>query len=125
MIVVFLAAVSATAAPPVVPYASVPSAAYRDCISAQHAQRPAPVSQIGHGPCAGKRAKLFSRVKTHLGYGWAATARTTGQSKRMKAQLKLNAEQAVVRYEADLQAWLVGAPDRPVSSSVSPAKAGE
>ena len=122
MIVLFLAAVSATAAPPVVPYASVPSAAYRDCVSAQHARSPAPVARIGRGACAGKRSKLLSRVKSHLGYGWAATAKTTGQSKRMKAQLKLNAEQAVARYEADLQAWL--AARNFTSSSVIPAKAG-
>jgi hypothetical protein len=106
MIVVFLAAVSATAAPPVVPYAPAQSAAYRDCVTAQHARRPAPVTQIGHGACAAKRSKLFSRVKTHLGYGWAATAKTASQSKRMKAQLKLNAEQAVTRYDAEVQTWL-------------------
>ena len=106
MITLFLAALSAATAAPVVPYASAPSAAYRDCVSAQHAHSHAPVAQIGHGPCASKRSKLVSRVKSHLGYGWAATAKTTGQWKRMKAQLKLNAEQAVARYEADLQAWL-------------------
>jgi hypothetical protein len=108
MIVLLLAAASAASAPPVVPYASAQSAAYRDCVSAQHARHPAPVAQIGRGACAAKRSKLFSRVKSHLGYGWAATAKTVDQSKRMKVQLKLNAEQAVARYEADLQAWLTG-----------------
>jgi len=103
-----LAAASVAPAPPIVPYASAQSAAYRDCVAAEQRRRPAPVAQIGRGPCAGKRSKLFSRVKSHLGYGWAATAKTAGQSKRMKAQLKLNAEQAVARYEADLQAWLTG-----------------
>src|SRR5688500_17418320 len=107
MLVALLAAAASTASPaPVVPYASATSAAYRDCVSAQHARSHAPVTQIGRGPCASKRSKLVSRVKSHLGYGWAATAKTTGQWKRMKTQLKLNAEQAVVRYEADLQAWL-------------------
>ena len=107
MIVALLVAASTVPqVAPVVPYASAPSAAYRDCVSAQHARSRAPVAQIGRGPCASKRSKLFSRVKSHLGYGWAATAKTTGQWKRMKAQLKLNAEQAVARYEADLQAWL-------------------
>jgi hypothetical protein len=107
MIVALLVSAAAAAQPaPVVPYAAAQSAAYRDCVSAQHARRPAPVPQIGRGACASKRSKLFSRVKSHLGYGWAATAKTVGQSKRMKVQLKLNAEQAVARYEADLQAWL-------------------
>jgi hypothetical protein len=105
-LLVALAVASATTPAPVMPYASAQSVAYRDCVAAQHARRPAPVAQIGHGACAGKRSKLFSRVKSHLGYGWAATAKTVGQSKRMKAQLRLNAEQAVARYEADLQAWL-------------------
>ena len=100
------AAASVAPAPPIVPYASAQSAAYRDCVAAEQRRKPAPVARIGRGPCAGKRAKLFSRVKSHLGYGWAATAKTAGQSKRMKAQLKLNSEQAVSRYEADLQAWL-------------------
>jgi hypothetical protein len=101
-----LAAASAAPAPPIVPYASAPSAAYRDCVAAERRRQPAPVAQIGRGACAAKRSKLFSRVKNHLGYGWAATAKTVGQSKRMKVQLKLNAEQAVTRYEAELQAWL-------------------
>jgi hypothetical protein len=106
---IFLAAATAASAP-VVPYAPAQSAAYRDCVSAQHARRPAPVPQIGRGACASKRSKLFSRVKSHLGYGWAATAKTAGQSKRMKAQLKANAEVAVARYETELQAWLGSAP---------------
>ena len=106
MIFLFLAAAAASSVPPVVPYASVHSAAYRDCVAAQHARNPAPVAQIGRGACAGKRSKLFARVKSHLGYGWAATAKTPGQSKRLKAQLKANAEAAVARYEAELQAWL-------------------
>jgi len=111
MIVALLIAASAAAtAAPVVPYAPAQSAAYRDCVSAQHARRPAPVPQIGRGACASKRSKLFSRVKSHLGYGWAATAKTAGQSKRMKAQLKANAEVAVARYETELQAWLSTAP---------------
>jgi hypothetical protein len=110
MIILFLAAASAASSPPVVPYASVQSAAYRDCVLSQHARSPAPVARIGRGACAGKRSKLISRVKTHLGYGWAATAKTTGQSRRMKAQLKLNAEQAVARYETELQTWLDSAP---------------
>ena len=107
MIVALLIA-SATAAPagPVVPYAPAQSAAFRDCVSAQHARRPAPVPQIGRGACAAKRSKLVTRVRSHLGYGWAATAKTAGQSKRLKAQLRLNAEQAVARYEVELQTWL-------------------
>ena len=108
ILALLLAAASASVAPapPIVPYASAQSAAYRDCVAAEQRRRAAAVAQIGRGPCAAKRSKLFSRVKSHLGYGWGATAKTVGQSKRMKAQLKLNAEQAVARYEADLQVWL-------------------
>ena len=110
IVALLMAATAAAPSAPVVPYAPAQSAAYRDCVSAQHARRPAPVPQIGRGPCASKRSKLFSRVRSHLGYGWAATAKTAGQSKRMKAQLKANAEIAVARYETELQAWLASGP---------------
>jgi hypothetical protein len=110
IIALILAAASPAPPVPVVPYAPAQSAAYRDCVAAELRRRPAgaSVAQVGRGACAGKRSKLFSTVKSHLGYGWAATAKTAGQSKRMKAQLKQNAEDAVTRFEGELRAWLAG-----------------
>jgi hypothetical protein len=109
MILPLLIAATAPAlsAPPVVPYAQARSIAYRDCVAAEHRRRPAAaVAEIGHGACAGKRSKLFSEVHGHIGYGWRATAKTDRQEKRMKAQLRANAEAEVVRFETLLRDWL-------------------
>ena len=102
-----IAATAPALSAPVLPYAQARSVAYRDCVAAEHRRRPAAaLAQIGHGPCAGKRSRLFSDVHGHIGYGWRATAKTDRQEKRLKAQLRANAEAEVVRFETLLRDWL-------------------
>jgi hypothetical protein len=106
IVALLLAAASAAPVPPIVPYAEGRSIAYRSCVTAQRARRAAPVAEIGRGACGRARSRLLAEVRDHVGYGWLATAKTPGQSRRMRAQLRENAEQVVARYDADLQAWL-------------------
>jgi hypothetical protein len=121
MILAALIAAAAPASPgPVVPYAEARSIAYRDCVAAEQGRRPAPppVARIGRSACARTRSRLLSAVHDHVGYGWLATAKTAGQAKRMRAQLKRSAAEALGRFEGEVQAWLATAPHS------SPAEAG-
>ena len=110
MIVALLLAAAASNAPaPVIHFAETRSVAYRNCVVAEHRQRPAlTVAQIGRGRCAGARAKLFSAAHSYVRYGWRTVPKSDGAARRLKAQHKVNAETEVVRFEAALQAWLGG-----------------
>ena len=103
----FLAAAASNAPAPVLHYAEVRSVAYRNCIVAEHRQRPTlTVTQIGRGRCAGSRAKLFDAAHGYVRYGWRAVRMNSRQARRLKAQHKVNAETEIVRFEAALQDWL-------------------
>lgn len=102
----------AAAAPAPVLYSAEPrSIAYRRCIAAEHGRRAGPVTGIGRRACARDRSRLVAGVRDHISYGWAATAKTSGQARRLRAQLKLDAEAEVVAFESRLQAWLAETED--------------
>jgi hypothetical protein len=82
------------------------SIAYRDCVAAGHKRRPASVAEIGRGACARARSRLVAGVRDHVSYGWAATAKTGGQARRLRAHMKEQAESQVAAFEGKLQAWL-------------------
>jgi hypothetical protein len=107
MIALLLLAVASPAPAPVLYSAQARSIAYRDCIAAARERRPAAAAgEIGRAACARERARLVAGVREHVSYGWAAAARTDAQARRLKAQLKLEAESRVTAFENELQAWL-------------------
>lgn len=106
MIALALLAAAAASPPPVMYAAQSRSIAYRDCVAAEHRRRSATVVAIGRGDCARARSRLVEEVRDHVSYGWAAAAKTSGQARRLRAQLKLEAEAQVVAFEAKLQAWI-------------------
>jgi hypothetical protein len=92
---------------PVIPLAAARSAAYRDCIASERERRPgADAAAIGRGTCARARSKLAGQVYKNISHGWAATARTSGQARRLRAQLKAQTEAEVAGFESKIQAWL-------------------
>ena len=108
VIALLLLAAGAASPAPVLHSAEARSIAYRDCVTAQHRRRPAAasVAQIGRGPCAAARSKLVARVDDFVSYGWAATAKTERQARRLRAHQKQQAEAQVAAFEGKLQAWL-------------------
>lgn len=108
MIVALLLAAS-NAPVPVLHYAEARSVAYRNCVVAEHRQRPTlTVAQIGRGRCSAARAKLVDAAHSYVRYGWRAVRMNSRQAQRLKNQHKVNAETEVVRFETALQAWLGG-----------------
>jgi hypothetical protein len=106
----FLAPVPASPGP-VLYSAETRSIAYRNCIAAGHEKRPtAPVDEIGRAACARVRSRLVAGVREHDSFGWAATAKTEGQARRLREHLKQEAESQVAAFEVKLQAWLEGGP---------------
>ena len=109
ILAVLLAAAASTDPAPVLHFAEVRSVAYRNCVVAEHRQRPAlTVAQIGKGRCSGARAKLFDAAHSYVRYGWRAVPKSARAAKALKAQHKVNAETEVARFEGALQAWLAG-----------------
>jgi hypothetical protein len=107
MILATLIAASLASARPSIGYAEARSAAYRDCIAAERSRGAgASAAEIGRGKCARPRSRLLSDVREHLGFGWIAAAKSDGQAKRMRLALRANAEEAVARFEGEVQAWL-------------------
>jgi hypothetical protein len=107
ILALFLAAATTSAPAPVLHFAETKSVAYRNCVAAEHKQRPSlTVAQIGRGRCAGARSKLFSAAHGYVRYGWRAVRMNTRQAQRLKAQHKINAEAEIVRFETALEAWL-------------------
>lgn len=107
MIALLLLAAAPTA--PVLYSAEPRSIAYRDCIAAEHRRRPAAtVTEIGGKACARPRSRLVAEVRARISFGWAATARTPGQSRRLRAHMRQEAEAQVAAFEGKLQAWLAG-----------------
>jgi hypothetical protein len=103
----FLAAAASPA--PVIPFATARSVAYRDCVAAEVGRRSgSSVVQIGRGACARARSRLVAQVYDHIGYGWAATAKTGGQARRVRAHMKSKAQEEVAGFETKLEAWLAG-----------------
>jgi hypothetical protein len=96
---------------PVVPLAASRSVAYRDCVAAERKRRPggAGIAEIGRGACARARSKLVEQVYRNISHGWAATARTSGQARRLRAQLKAQAQAEVAGFEGKVEAWLATA----------------
>lgn len=103
---IFALLLAASSPAPVLYAAQARSIAYRDCVAAEHGRRPATVAEIGRRACARERSRLVEGVRDHVSFGWAATAKTAGQARRLRAQLKLEAESRVAAYDAKLQAWL-------------------
>ena len=104
----------AAASPAPVLYSAEPqSIAYRACIAAER--------EIAAKACARARSRLVAEVRARISFGWAATAKTTGQSRRLRAHMRQEAEAQVVAFEGELQAWLAGTETHRGSS---PAKAG-
>jgi len=106
MIALLLLAAAAASPGPVLHSAQVRSIAYRDCVAAEHRRRPSTMAGIGRGACARARSRLVAGVRDYVGFGWAATAKTDGQARRLRAQMKLEAESQVAAFEGKLQAWL-------------------
>jgi hypothetical protein len=106
MIALALLAAAAASPAPVLYAAQTRSIAYRDCVAEERGRRPATVAEIGRGACARARARLVADVRDHVSFGWAAAAKTPGQARRLRAQLKVEAESRVAAYEGKLQAWL-------------------
>ncbi len=105
MIALLLAAAAASPGP--VMYTSeVRSIAFRECIAVERRRRSATVIEIGRGPCARARSRLVAGVRDHVSYGWAATAKTGGQARRLRAHMRQEAETQVTAFEGKLQAWL-------------------
>jgi hypothetical protein len=111
MIALLLLAAAASPGP-VLHSAQAPSTAYRDCVAAEHKRRPAPVIEIGRHACAGARSRLVERIRDHVSFGWAATAKTDGQARRLRAHMKQEAESQVAGFEGKLQEWLAGTAKR-------------
>ena len=107
---ILLAALALAAAPgPVLYSAEARSVAYRDCVAAEHGRRSvATVAEIGRTACARARYRLVEGVRDHVSFGWAATAKTGGQARRLRAHMKLEAESQVAAFEGKLQTWLEG-----------------
>ena len=111
MIALLLLAASSPA--PVLYSAETRSNAYRDCIAAEHKRRPAAatVAEIGGKACARARSRLVAEVRAQVSFGWAATAKTKGQARRLRAHMRQEAESRVVAFEGKLQAWLAETAD--------------
>jgi uncharacterized protein GlcG (DUF336 family) len=108
-VIAFLLLAAAAASPgPILYSAQAQSIAYRDCIAAERRRRPAAatVAEIGGKACARARSRLVGEVRAQVSFGWAATAKTTGQARRLRAHMKVQAESQVVAFESKLQAWL-------------------
>jgi hypothetical protein len=102
----FLASTAASPAP-VLYAAEARSIAYRDCIVAARTRRAdATVVEIGRTACARARSRLVAGVRDRVSYGWAATAKTDGQARRLRSHLKAEAETQVVAYDRRVQEWL-------------------
>ncbi|HEX6377109.1 MAG TPA: hypothetical protein VFZ91_15465 [Allosphingosinicella sp.] len=116
MIALLLLAAAASSPGPVLHSAEARSIAYRDCIAAERRRRPAAatVVEIGRAACARARSRLVARVRDHVSYGWAATAKTDGQVRRLRAHMRLAAEEEVTRFEARLQTWFEGGAGKPM-----------
>jgi|GEM_PF-6781600 len=111
MMIALLLLAAATSSPgPVLYSAQAQSIAYRDCIAAEHKRRPAAatVAGIGGKACARARSRLVAEVRARISFGWAATAKTTGQARRLRAHMRQEAEAQVVAFESKLQAWFEG-----------------
>ena len=110
MIALLLLAATAASPGPIMHSAEARSVAYRDCIAAEHVRGPgaATVVEIGRRACARERSKLVEGARDYVSYGWAATAKTDGQARRLRAHMKLEAESQVAAFEGKLQAWLAG-----------------
>ena len=107
MIAFLLLAAAAASPAPVLYSAEARSIAYRDCIAAEHGRRPAATAaEVGRSACARARARLLEGVRDHISFGWAATAKTGGQLRRLRAHMKLEAESQVATFEGKVQAWL-------------------
>ena len=103
-----LAAIPASPGP-VLHFAQAQSIAYRDCIAAEHRRRPAATTmEIGRAACVRARSRLVAGVREHVSYGWAATAKTGGQARRLRAHMRQQAEAQVAAFEVKLEAWLTG-----------------
>lgn len=111
MIAFLLLAATAASPGPVMYSAQTQSIAYRDCITAGHKRRPATVAEIGRGACARARSRLVAGVREHVSFGWAATAKTEGQARRLREHLRQEAESQVAAFEGNLQAWLAATED--------------
>ena len=107
----FLAAMAASPGP-VLYSAQSESNAYRDCVAAAYKRRPATVVEIGRRDCARARSRLVAGVRDHVSFGWAATAKTGGQLRRLRAHLRQEAETEVATFETRLQTWLADYKDR-------------
>jgi hypothetical protein len=107
--IAFLLLAAAASPGPIMHSAQAPSTAYRDCVAAAHKRRPATVAEIGRHACAAARSRLVERVRDHVSFGWAATARTDGQARRLRVYMKQEAESQVAGFETRLQDWLAGA----------------
>lgn len=119
--IAFLLLAATASAGPTLYSAEAPSIAYRDCVVAGHERQPrATVAEIGRGSCARTRSRLVARVREYVSFGWAATAKTEGQARRLRAHLKQEAESQVAAFESKLQAWLAESDGH----GGSPAKAG-
>ena len=105
---ILLAALALAAAPgPVLYSAEARSIAYRDCVAAGHGRRPsATVAEIGRAVCVRARSRLVEEVRDRVSFGWAATAKTGGQARRLRAHMRQEAEAQVAAFESRLQAWL-------------------
>lgn len=109
MIALLFLAANAVPPGPVLYSAEPRSIAYRDCIAAEHRRRQAAtVTEIGGKACARARSRLVAEVRARISFGWAATARTPGQSRRLRAHMRQEAEARVAAFEGKLQAWLAG-----------------
>ena len=106
MIALLLVATTLLSPAPVMYAAQARSIAYRDCVATEHGRRPAAVAEIGRRACARERSRLVADVRDHVSFGWAATAKTGGQARRLRAQLKVEAEARVADFESKLQSWL-------------------
>lgn len=107
MIALLLLAATAALPGPVLYSAEARSVAYRDCIAGEHQRRPvATVAEIGRAACSRARTRLVAGVRDHISFGWAATAKTAGQARRLRAHMKLEAESQVAAFEGKLQTWL-------------------
>jgi hypothetical protein len=109
MSALLLLALASASQTPVLYAAEARSIAYRDCVAAGHGRRPdATVEEIGRAACARARSRLVARVRDYISFGWAETARTDGQARRLRAHMKAEAESQVAAFDGKLQAWLAG-----------------
>jgi hypothetical protein len=107
MIAFLLLAATAASPAPVLYSAQAQSIAYRECIAAEHKRgSAAEVAEIGGKACARARSRLVGEVRAQVSFGWAATAKTTGQARRLRAHMRQEAETQVAAFETKLQAWL-------------------